>query len=266
MLDLEGFRNYLYEEELAPNTIDSYMTGIQQYSERYAEITKANVLEFKAEIAKQFRPATVNLRLTAILRYCDYKEIAMKVKNVKEPKKTHFENVITLEQYDRLISGLKNDNDERWIVNIKMLAKTGMRISEAIRVKKCDLERGYVTMPTKAHMRTIYFPKSLVDDMKPWLDKLKDNEIVMQNLYGRPVTSRGVSERLLDFARKYDIPKEVMHPHSFRHFFAIEFIKRKNDISLLADLLGHGDVKVTQIYLRQSQEQQQRAVDEAVDW
>ena len=57
-----------------------------------------------------------------------------------------------------------------------------------------------------------------------------------------------------------------MHPHAFRHFFAMEFIKRKNDISLLADLLGHGDVKVTQIYLRQSQEQQRAAVDEAVDW
>lgn len=35
---------------------------------------------------------------------------------------------------------------------------------------------------------------------------------------------------------------------------------------LLADVLGHGDVKMTQLYLRQSQEQQQDAVDKAVDW
>lgn len=266
MLDIAGFKDYLYEEELSMNTIESYMTGIRQYSKLYAEITKANVLEFKSALAQQFKPATVNLRLTAILRYCDYKDITMKVKNIKEPKKTHFENVITPEQYDRLISGLEADRNYRWVVNVKMLAKTGMRISEAIRVKTCDLIRGYVTMPTKAHIRTIYFPKSLVDDIKPWLDQLGSNETVMQNSYGTPITSRGVSERLKDFARKYDIPKEVMHPHAFRHFFAMEFIKRKNDISLLADLLGHGDVKVTQIYLRQSQEQQQRAVDEAVDW
>jgi site-specific recombinase XerD len=65
---------------------------------------------------------------------------------------------------------------------------------------------------------------------------------------------------------KYDIPQEVMHPHAFRHFFAIEFLKRNNNIALLADLLGHGSVNVTQIYLRQSQEQQKKEIDEAVDW
>ena len=64
----------------------------------------------------------------------------------------------------------------------------------------------------------------------------------------------------------YGIPLEVMHPHSFRHFFAIEFLKRNNNISLLADILGHSNVNMTQIYLRQSQTQQKDAVDEAVNW
>ncbi len=266
MIDLEGYKNYLYEEELSPNTIESYMTGIKQFSKKYGEVTKPNILEFKAYLSNRFKPATVNIRLTAILRYCDFKEISMKVKSIKEPKKTHFENVITPEQYDRLIAGLEKDHNERWIVHIKLLAKTGMRISEALRVRKRDLIKGYVTMPTKAHLRTIYFPKSLVDEIQPWLDKLSDNDTVMQNMHGEPISDRGVSESLIRFAALYGIPKEVMHPHSFRHFFAIEFIKRKNDISLLADLLGHGDVKVTQIYLRQSQEQQRRAIDEAVNW
>lgn len=57
-----------------------------------------------------------------------------------------------------------------------------------------------------------------------------------------------------------------MHPHSFRHFFAMEFLKRNGNIALLADLLGHGSVNVTQLYLRQSQEQQRQAIDKAVDW
>lgn len=100
----------------------------------------------------------------------------------------------------------------------------------------------------------------------PYLDSIEDRDVVMMNHKGKPLTSRGVSERLQEFAKKYDIPKEVMHPHSFRHFFAMEFLKRNNNISFLADLLGHGSVNITQIYLRQSQEEQKSAIDKAVDW
>ena len=266
MLDIAGYKNYLYEEELSASTIEAYIYSITKFATMFDEVTKSNVILYKQWLTQNFKPKTVNLRLAGIMRYCDYKEIPMKIKNIKEPKLTHFENVITPEQYDKLIARLEADNNERWLAHIKLLAKTGMRVNEANRVKKCDLLRGYVTMNAKAHMRTILFPKSLVDDISHYLDKLEDNDTVMQSARGGPITDRGISEALKKFAIKYDIPKEVMHPHSFRHFFAIEFIKRKNDIALLADLLGHGSVNVTQIYLRQSQEQQKRAIDEAVDW
>lgn len=70
---------------------------------------------------------------------------------------------------------------------------------------------------------------------------------------------------LKSFSR-YGIPKEVLHPHSFRHFFAIEFLRRNQNVSLLADLLGHSTVNTTMIYLRMSQEQQKRMIDDAVVW
>ncbi|MBR1382766.1 MAG: tyrosine-type recombinase/integrase [Ruminococcus sp.] len=266
MLDIEGFKNYLYEEELSPNTIDTYILGIRKYVARYDEVTKANLIDFKKWLMERFKPQTVNLRITAVLKYCKYKDIPMTMKHIKEPKKTYIDNVISVQQYEKLMNKLKTDNQIRWYFNILLLAKTGMRISEAIRVKKKDIYAGSVTMHTKAHMRTIYFPKSLAEELSPYLENLKDDDTVMRNKWGKAITSRGISEGLQKFARKYDIPKEVMHPHAFRHFFAIEFLKRNSNISLLADLLGHGSINVTQIYLRQSQEEQQKAIDEAVDW
>lgn len=266
MLDLDGFKEYLCNEELSPNTIAAYVKSVEKYGEMFDEISKPNLIEFKRHLVEQFKPQTVNLRITAILTYCKYKGINMTLKTIKEPAKTHIDNVISEEQYKRLINGLKSDHNERWYTYIVLLAKTGMRISEALQVTKGDLLSGKVTMHTKAHMRTIYFPKSLVDDIKPWLDKLRDSDIIMQNWRGKPLSSRGVAGRLREFAENYDIPIEVMHPHSFRHFFAIEFLKRNNNIALLADILGHSNVNITQIYLRQSQEQQSRAIDEAVNW
>lgn len=266
MIDFEGFRAYLYEEELSKNTIESYIFGLKLYAERYEEISKANVVEFKAHLNERFKPQTVNLRLSAVRKYCEYKGINIKIKEVKEPKKTHIDNIINDEQFRRLCDGLRTDGEERHLVWVLLLGKTGMRISEALQIKKKDILNGSVVIHTKAHMREIYFPKSLVDDIRPFLDKISDNDILMQRKDGKPITTRGVAEYLRRAADKYDIPREVMHPHSFRHYFAMEFIKRKNDIALLADILGHGSVNVTQIYLRQSREQQKNIVDEVVDW
>lgn len=266
MIDIDGFRNFLYEEELSPNTIDCYITGINLYSRMFDEISKANLIAYKKVLMEKWKPKTTNNRITAVLKYCKYKGIPMTMKHIKEPKKTYIENVITIEQYDKLMNGLKSENNMRWYYNILLLAKTGMRISEALRVKKKDILNGSVTMHTKAHMRTIYFPKSLAYELAEYLKDFKEDDIVMCNKWGKPITSRGVSEELKKYAEKYGIPKEVAHPHSFRHFFAIEFLKRNNNIALLADLLGHGDVNVTQIYLRQSKEQQRQAIDNAVNW
>ena len=265
MIDLKGFEEYLREEELAENTIDVYMRGVRQYSGMYKRITKRNLIDFKKKMIEKYAPQTVNLRITAMLRYCDYKDIPLKLKSIKEPKKTHIENVITVAQYEKLMRNLKAENI-RWYYNILLISRTGMRISEALKIRNKDVISGKVKLYTKAHMRTVYFPKSLRDELSEYLENFKDDDLIAVNCYGKPLTKRGYDGRLKYFARKYDIPKEVMHVHGFRHFFAIEFLKRNNNIALLADLLGHNDLKVTQIYLRQSQEQQLNAIDEAVNW
>lgn len=266
MIDINGFCLWLYEEELSPNTIEVYRTGVKQFAKMFDNITKTNVIEWKKHLSNNFCASTVNLRLTAIMKYCAYKEIPLKVKQIKEAKKTHIDNVISIAQYQRLCESLKNEQNMRWYYYILILAKTGMRISEALKVRKKDIINGSVTMATKAHMRTIFFPKSLKNDIAPLLESLSDDDLILQNRTGKPLTSRGFAQMLQNFAQKYNIPKEVMHPHSFRHFFAIEFLKRNANIALLADLLGHGSVNVTQIYLRQSKEEQQQSIDDAVDW
>ena len=266
LIDIEGFKEYLLEEEMSKNTIESYIYGLKRYAERYDDINKQNVIEFKSYLIDNFKPQTINLRLTAIKRYCEYKKIPIKVKHVKEAHKTYIENIISAEQFEKLCDGLEKDGNVRWLLYVKFLAKTGMRISEALKIRKKDVLKGEVIISTKDHYRKIYFPKSLIDDMKQYLDSIDDNQKVMLSYCGKALTSRGVSGALQRFATKYDIPKEVMHPHAFRHFFAIEFLKRNSNIALLADLLGHSNVNVTQLYLRQSQEQQRQAIDDAVDW
>lgn len=39
MIDIDGFKEYLYEEELAPNTIATYVKGVEKYAERCQLVT-----------------------------------------------------------------------------------------------------------------------------------------------------------------------------------------------------------------------------------
>ena len=83
---------------------------------------------------------------------------------------------------------------------------------------------------------------------------------------GKPLTARSINRKLKVFARRYRIPPETMTPHSFRHRFAQNFLAQYNDITLLADLLGHSSLRTTRIYLTRSEKEQWEEVDRIVTW
>ena len=89
---------------------------------------------------------------------------------------------------------------------------------------------------------------------------------IIENKYGEKMTTRGVASVINKAAKKAEIPKEVMHPHSFRHFFAKQFLNEKNDITLLGDLLGHSDISTTAIYTRLTAEEQKSEINKLVNW
>ena len=103
MIDIAGFEQYLYEEELSQNTVRSYLHALRLYAKRHTEITKGDLIAYKQEQIARYQPATVNLRIMALLAYCRYAKIPMKLKTVKLPKRTSIDNVITPEQIEMLL-------------------------------------------------------------------------------------------------------------------------------------------------------------------
>lgn len=86
------------------------------------------------------------------------------------------------------------------------------------------------------------------------------------NRFGERITVRGISQQLKNYAIKYGLNPKVVYPHSFRHRFAKNFLEKYNDISLLADLMGHESIETTRIYLRKTASEQQEIVDKIVTW
>ena len=80
------------------------------------------------------------------------------------------------------------------------------------------------------------------------------------------MTPRGVYQQTKKYGRRYGIREEVLHPHSFRHMFAVQFLEKNKNLALLADLMGHENINTTAIYLRLSAEEQKKQIDKTVNW
>ncbi len=267
--DFEKFRIHLLENERSKNTIDAYYDNFKAFTKKYDEISKETMLDFKKWQLSLWKPKTVSLRRTCMNQYCKFiGHPEYMVKRIKIQRMTCVENVITVNEYKKLLDGLKADGNEKGYWMVQYLAKTGARASEFVRLTKTALDTGYCEMWTKGKIRRIYIPKDLIEESRAYFDGVKGEYLFRpKEECDRPYYSaRGVAENLRRWAKRYGIRSEVMHPHSFRHLFAIEFLKKNSNIALLADLMGHSDVGTTAIYLRLSKEEQMKQFNEAMDW
>ena len=268
MLTIVDFKNNLLEKELAPSTIKAYIDHISNYFNRYDKITKSNLIEWKHYLLEIIKPKSVNHYITAMSEYLKFigkEELALK--KVKVQTQQTIDNVISREEFEFLLKNLKVDGKMKMYYTCLFLGKTGARVSELRQFRKKDLINGYTDIPTKGKIRRIYFCDSLRnEDVMLFFSTLKEDDFLFPNRFGKQITTRGIAQQLVNYAYKYGINPKVMHPHSFRHFFAIEFLKRDNDISLLADLMGHSSINTTAIYLRLNKQQQIERLNKAMNF
>ncbi len=141
----------------------------------------------------------------------------------------------------------------------------GCLLSELVQIKKEHVRAGYYDIYSKGgRFRRIYLPIRLREELYDWIDE--ESGYLFVNRYGGQITPRGIALRIKELALKYGINPDVVHPHSFRHLFALNFLAKSNDLVLLADLLGHESVDTTRIYLQRSSHEQKKLIDRVVDW
>ena len=263
------FKAYLAKNNLAENTITSYVWTVTYYLEHYKEVNKKNLLAYKGYLVENFKPQTVNLRLQGINKYLEFtKQEKLKVKFVKAQHKNFLENVISDADYKFLKTKLKADGYDQWYFIVWFMAATGARVSELLQIKAEHVSVGYLDLYSKGgKMRRIYIPKKLCAEAAKWLkERGLTTGYLFTNRIGNRLSTRGIAIQLKHFAENYGINREVVYPHSFRHRFAKNFLEKFNDIALLADLMGHESIETTRIYLRRTASEQQKIVDKVVTW
>lgn len=270
MFDIDKLNNYkrrefiLYMRDsgLSYNTIDTYSRQCGIFFKEFKKIDHTTLRAFEDSL-RHCNPRTYNAKITAISKYCKFANFKYDFKHIKVQTRNFCDNAINEEQYQRFIEYAERYNINAWKI-AKIIANTGVRVSELVNLRVEDLKHGYVDIISKANKsRRIYFPTSLVQELQIYCN---DGTYLIENYKGNKMTTRGIHNILKKVGEKAELPLNVVYPHSFRHFFAKMFLKSNNDIALLGDLLGHSDLKTTSIYTRMTTEEQKTKINKVVNW
>ena len=266
---MHRFKENLIKQNLSENTINTYLYSLNVFIKMYKVFNKENLLMYKGYLLENYKPKTINLRILGINRYLEFiGKSDLRLKEVKVQQRTFLENVISEADYEYFKKCLKKDKNYYWYFVIRFITATGARVSELIQFKVEHVKIGYFDLYSKGgKLRRIYIPIKLQEEALKWFESIDlNNGFIFKNKYGNKITTRGIGGELKKLGIKYGLNPKVIYPHSFRHRFAKNFLDRFNDISLLADLMGHESIETTRIYLRRTSTEQQEIVNEIIDW
>lgn len=147
---VEKFKEFLVQSNMARNTVSAYVYAVNDFNSRQSELTKKELLLYKAYLIETFKPKTVNLRIQALNKYLEFiHKPKLRLKSVKVQQRTYLENVISNADYTFLKNKLKKDNNMEWYFVIRFLAATGARVSELVQLKVEHVNVGYYDIYTK---------------------------------------------------------------------------------------------------------------------
>jgi site-specific recombinase XerD len=249
------------EFDFSPHTMKTYTDTARQFFSYCDEFSQDNARRFIATLeANGLKPATINLRMSGLEKLAEYLKKPCKLKRPKTQKTLSVENVPTEKEYNTLLAWLDQHN-EHWAFVVRLMGTTGCRVSELVQFTYDMVSEGHCTLKGKgSKYRQFFFTKEMQEQARG------KTGLICVNRYGVPISTRGIAIQLKTFADKSGVPRAKIHPHAFRHFFAKMYLKKTKDVVSLADILGHGSVDITRIYLQKTQDEQKRDFNRNVTW
>ncbi len=268
-MEIHSFEETLKLQKRTYNTVRLYTFAVKQFSRMFGRVSPENLQQYKLYLIEHYKPRTVNIRICGINAYLDYAgKREWQLNPVKLQQKPYLENVISQPDYEFFRDSLLRDGRMKWHFVVRFLAATGARVSELLKIKVEHVRIGYLDIHSKGgKSRRLYIPASLQKDAQQWFEDIHlTSGYIFLNHTGKVLTATGLGNKLKQLGIEYGLDAGVVYPHSFRHRFAKNFIEKYNDISLLADLMGHSSIETTRIYLRRTHAEQREIVDSVITW
>lgn len=209
------------------------------WSEWYLKKTKKSVFMLLLNKSSRLLFTTVNIekRKFYILR----RTLHIHMENTTyDTKPKTLPKYITEKEISLILDKAKKDSYRNYIL-LLTLWRTGMRNSDIINLRKKDIiDDTIIVRDSKGHKdRVIPLERELSNLLGLYTDRVNPKDRLF------PISDRQVRNIVYKYA-----PKELdVHPHTFRHSFAVYCLKHGMNLRTLQKILGHSNLNTTQVYL-----------------
>lgn len=263
---LNQFKRELLLKSYSPSTIRTYKNEFAQF---LVAIKKHPAEEFTPDRLKdyllycavklQLSENTLHSRMNALKFY--YEKVLGREKfflAIPRPKKPRIlPKLLGEDELRRLFNALENKKHKAMLFTAY---SAGLRVSEIVNLKISDIDSDrmqiFVARAKGKKDRYVNLSPILLDILRNYIKEYRPQPKVFlfeseQTL--QPYPTRTVQQIFTNAKNKAGIKKEV-GIHSLRHSFATHLLEKGTDIKYIKDLLGHFNIKTTEIYLHVSRE------------
>jgi site-specific recombinase XerD len=281
---VEGFQLSMGARHLSPNTVADYSRTLSKFAawlgadRGVGEITSKDIEGFMGSFTDKSNKSLLNYHvgLSAMWSWMEGEGIVKSnvVRKVKPPRAERKEvTPLTEAEVKALFAALNRSkvyqrggqpvdhalgSMERNRAILLLLLDTGIRASELCDLKVEDLDnrnnRIFVRMGKGMKERLLPFSPRTGQMIWRYLAARKDaqgGDPLFVSKADRALSRTKLSEMFRMIGRRAGV--ENVHPHRFRHTFAIQYLRNGGNVYTLQAMLGHSTLETVRIYLQLAQ-------------
>lgn len=266
---------------LSPNTISAYASDLIEAETFVGELASADtgmLNEWVFHLSRTDRsPATISRKLSTLRSFYGYlletgridENPALKLRAPGGTKR--IPHALSVDRVFRLIEAWKGEDplSARNRALLELAYGSGLREGElvSLTIDRLNFDDSWVRPLGKGSKErmvplgelSIHWMGIYLDRFRPLLASGASGKTVFLTRSGNPLSRMTVWNIVRASARKAGMDISI-HPHTLRHSFATHLLEGGADLRVVQELLGHSDIRTTEIYTSVSRKMLSEAV------